>query len=117
QARTARLVKDAPCDVVLHDCITIVAPDAVAKSYVVFTPYYNRWLETPFTEPAPLPRRLAAPAGLEAGTLPVGKSPGGWTGGETAGLARLKAWTPKLRDYDATRDHLAADATSRLSPS
>src|SRR5439155_23016609 len=73
-------------------------------------------LDARFTDLAPLPRRIATPAGLDAGSLPVGRSLPGWTGGETAGLARLQAWTPRLRDYETTCDQPAADATSRLSP-
>jgi deoxyribodipyrimidine photo-lyase len=116
RARTAGLVKDAPGDVVLHDSLTVVPPDAFAKPYLLFTPYYNRWTDAPFMELAPLARRFAAPAGLEAGTLPTGRAPAGWTGGESAALARLKVWTSRARHYDATRDDAGADSTSRISP-
>jgi deoxyribodipyrimidine photo-lyase len=116
QARTARLVKDAATEIVLHDSLTVIPPDAFAKPYVVFTPYYTRWTQVPFRAPAPLPRRLSCPAGLYAGTLPDARPAAGWKGGETAALAQLKAWTPRLREYDVSRDNAGADATSRISP-
>ena len=36
------------CVVVLHDSLTIVPFDALGKPYVVFTPYYKRWLAEPW---------------------------------------------------------------------
>ncbi len=117
QARLARLQSSAATDVLTHDSITVVPPAAFGKPYVVFTRYYNRWLETEWRELAPLPRRVRIPEDVELGALPHGTSPGAWQGGESAALARFKAWTPRgLRAYADRRDDPGADATSRLSP-
>ncbi len=83
QARLARLQASAPIDVTTHDSITVVPPAAFGKPFVVFTPYYNRWLDTSWREIAPLPRRLSLPEDIEIGVLPRGASPDGWQGGET----------------------------------
>jgi deoxyribodipyrimidine photo-lyase len=117
QARVARLQSAAPMDVTMHDSITVVPTAAFGKPFVVFTPYYNRWLDTSWREIAPLPRRLSLPEDIEIGALPRGASPGTWQGGEHPGLALLKAWTRRgLRGYAARRDDPGADETSRLSP-
>jgi deoxyribodipyrimidine photo-lyase len=117
QRRTAHLRKCTGTDVVLHDHLTVVPPDALGRAFVVFTAYYKRWLDQPWRPLAPIPRRITTPAGVAGGELPTGTSPGGWQGGETAALARLKAWTGRgLRAYAETRDDPAGDATSRASP-
>ncbi len=117
QARLARLQSAAPMDVTTHDSITVVPPAAFGKPFVVFAPYYNRWLDASWRGLAPLPRRMSLPEDVEIGALPRGASPGTWQGGERAGLARLKAWTARgLRGYAARRDDPGADETSRLSP-
>jgi deoxyribodipyrimidine photo-lyase len=115
QRRIARLAKEI--EVVTHDHITVVPPDALGRPYVVFTPYYKRWNDQSFAELAPLPRRINTPEGLDAGSLPAGTSPGDWEGGETAALAQLKTWTADgLREYADTRDNPGRDATARISP-
>lgn len=117
QRRLAQLQEATRVGVAVHDSITVVPPPAFGKPYVVFTPYYNRWLDTSWRELAPVPRRLRLPEDIEIGALPRGVSPGQWHGGERAGLASLKAWTPRgLRGYAVGRDDAGADATSRLSP-
>jgi len=55
------------------------------------------------------------PSALATEVIPDVSPPGEWVGGETAALAQLKAWIPKLRSYENERENLAADATSRLS--
>jgi deoxyribodipyrimidine photo-lyase len=117
QARIARLQSAATMDLTTHDSITVAPPAAFGKPFVVFTPYYNRWLDMSWRALAPLPRRLPLPEDIEIGALPRGASPGAWKGGERVGQALLKAWTPRgLRGYAARRDDPGADATSRLSP-
>jgi deoxyribodipyrimidine photo-lyase len=92
--------------------------------YSVFTPFYRAWSAAPRRPVEPAPQRLRMPAGVPRGRLPAlgrlvrdSPSPGLPPGGETAGRRRLSAW---LRGgvvrYDAGRDDLEADATSRLSP-
>ena len=88
------------------------------KPYVVFTPYYKRWLAEP--SGATLARfraRSRCRVGIGSETIPDRAPPGDWVGGETAARARLKAWTPRgLPRYDDLHDDPGADATSRLSP-
>src|SRR4051794_758190 len=74
QERLVDLAKDL--EVVTYDNLTVVAPDALGRAYMVFTPYYKRWSAEPFHQLAPIPRRISAPAGIDAGELPRGGSPG-----------------------------------------
>jgi deoxyribodipyrimidine photo-lyase len=71
------------------------------------------------------PDRLSLPDGVEPGPLPAARdlAPGGTQapfllpGGATAGSERASAWLAgPVADYDATRDDLGLDRTSRLSP-
>jgi len=90
--------------------------------YRRFTPYWRRWRETPLPMVADPPSRVVLPPGLDVGTLPLedrtsGAADARLRGGESAGRRRLERW---LRDgvhaYEAARDLLAEDGTSRLSP-
>jgi deoxyribodipyrimidine photo-lyase len=90
--------------------------------YRRFTPYWRRWRETPLPTVAEPPPRVVLPPGLEPGTLPLEDGTSGapgtrLPGGESVGRRRLERW---LRDgvhgYEAARDLLAEDGTSRLSP-
>ena len=104
-------------EVVTHDGITVVPPDAFGKAFVVFTPYFDRWCEMPWQEHAPLPRRIAVPDDLPSEAVPAVAPPRGWDAGETAGLARRTAWVTRgLRSYATDYEDAGADATSRLSP-
>src|SRR5262249_40178726 len=115
--RVLRLRKSAPCPVFEHDGVTVVAPDAFEKPYVVFTPYSRRWFETPWRDDAPTPRRLTVPPGIELGSIPPVHAPAPWEGGERAAVALLTAWSRRaLTSYGADRDRPGRDATSRLSP-
>lgn len=108
--------------------ITVVPAGAVQPSggdhFRVFTPYWNRWRAAVLRSPAPRPRRVTLPPGVEPGRLPTRKelvsgttSPGLPTGGESHGRARLDAWLGGgLGSYAERHDDVAADATSRLSP-
>ena len=103
--------------VVEHDAVTVVPPDALEKPYLVFTPYWKRWLATPWRAPEPIAPALALPNPPESVAIPDASPPGNWVGGETAALARLKAWTARgLAQYEQVRDDPAVDATARLSP-
>ncbi|MHB1595166.1 MAG: cryptochrome/photolyase family protein [Streptosporangiaceae bacterium] len=125
--------------VVTHPGITAIEPGRIAPpgkpAYQVFTPYYSRWLETPLRAKAPDPGTITLPPAIDPGALPAladltgprrdaaGRDAAGRDavgrdvpGGETAGLARLAAWTEsKLAGYADRRDDLAADHTSHLS--
>ena len=90
----------------------------------VFTPYFRRWEQTGTRAPAPAPRRLSLPPGLDRGRLPAPDSladgpvsPDLPPGGETAGRARMLRWLRDgLADYTDDHDALGNDNTSRLSP-
>jgi deoxyribodipyrimidine photo-lyase len=92
--------------------------------YSVFTPFHRAWSSAPRRPVEPAPRRLAMPRIVRPGRLPAlsriapGRlSPELPQGGETAGRKRLAAWLRSgLLGYEAGRDDLVADATSRLSP-
>src|SRR6185437_15011466 len=113
--------------VVRHPGVTVLAPGAVrptgGDAYRVFTPYYRRWLAAPRRPLAARPARITLPPRLRAGSVPgLGTltserpSAGLQAGGESAGLARLRAWTAaELAGYAGGRDDLAADRVSRLS--
>ena len=100
-----------------HDTVTVLPPGALDKPYLVFTPYWKRWLAAPWRRLAPTAPALALPNAPESVVIPDASPPGNWVGGETAGLARLKAWNARgLAQYEQVRDDPAVDATARLSP-
>jgi deoxyribodipyrimidine photo-lyase len=135
--RVARLRADAGSgrfEVVTHPGVTVSGPQQVSpvtgRPYQIFTPYYRRWLATPRRAQAAAPAKLTLPFDLDPGRIPdlaelasaadrprpepAADAP---PGGETAGLARLRAWSADhLAGYEQGHDDLAADATSRLSP-
>jgi deoxyribodipyrimidine photo-lyase len=117
-------------DVVACPGVTVAPLGAIVPAgsdhYRVFTPYWRRWSSTPVHPQAPSPRRLVGVAHLATGRVPEPRE-AGWaesapaaaaSGGERAGLARLAAWLADggLTRYGASRDALAADAGSLLSP-
>ena len=113
--------------VTCHPGVTVVEPAAVrgpgGGAYQVFTPYYRRWLAARWRRVLPAPARITLPEGTAAGQLPrlgelstAPRTADVLPGGEQAGLARLAAWSAgNLAGYECRHDHLAADATSRLS--
>jgi deoxyribodipyrimidine photo-lyase len=126
EAGLARACAEERIGLELHPGATVVPPGAVTPAggdhFKVFTPYHRAWSELPRRRVEGAPRQLALPSRLRAGRLPAldsllrgSPSPGRATGGEREGRALMRAW---LRDgvgsYEAGRDDLAADATSRL---
>jgi deoxyribodipyrimidine photo-lyase len=111
----------------VHPGVTVVEPGEVLPTggdhYRVFTPYWRRWREQPRRRPERAPRRLALPAGVQAGRIPPARALSGGTpsprlprGGEKAARRRLERWLRgDLARYEADRDDLVADATSHLS--
>ncbi|WP_067667365.1 cryptochrome/photolyase family protein [Nocardia miyunensis] len=112
-----------------HDgSLTVATPGDPAPAtgrghFAVFTPYFRRWMGTPVRRPlAPPPRfvmppirGLALPRPDELCAEPG--SPQMSAGGETSGRKLMRQWlSGPIRRYDSTSDHLAADATSHLSP-
>lgn len=130
RARLARLEAAAASErmtVVRHPGVTVVGPGAVrpagGTAYRVFTPYYRRWLAAARRPAATRPARITLPPLIRPGAVPAlgtltsGQPAAGLqAGGESAGLARLRAWTSaELAGYDGARDDLGADRVSRLS--
>jgi deoxyribodipyrimidine photo-lyase len=122
-----RAAAGAGLAVACHPGITAVEPAAVrgpgGGAYQVFTPYHRRWLAARWRPGLPAPVRITLPDGISPGRLPrlgdlttaprAAELP---LGGESAGLARLAAWSARhLAGYERRHDDLAADATSRLS--
>ena len=114
-------------DVITHPGVTVVDPGALVTGsgthYQVFTPYYRRWIATPWRAPVDPPSALIAPDDLDRGTLPAlstltprPTSPDLARGGEAAALAQLQTWArDRLAGYEEGHDAVAADATSRVS--
>lgn len=117
-------------DVSLVRCsgTTVVDPGAVVPAgkdhYAVFTPYYRRWLATPWRPVASPVSAIELPPGIDVGVLPGidelagdGRAPDVVPGGEREARARLNRWTrAHLAEYDDVHDDLPGAATSRLSP-
>jgi deoxyribodipyrimidine photo-lyase len=108
--------------------VTVVPPGelvpAGADHYRVFTPYWRAWRAAAPRPALPAPRRLRSPSGIRRQRLPglerLADAPpakGLPAGGETAGRERLTRWLRSGPErYERYSDHLAAAATSRLSP-
>ena len=111
-----------------HPGVTLAEPGdlrpAGGRGYQVFGPYYQRWRSTPMRNRAPSPRQITVPARVKAGRIPslgdltsVTPAPGRPAGGESEAVARLRQWAAGgLASYASSRDVLAADGISRLSP-
>jgi deoxyribodipyrimidine photo-lyase len=131
QGRLARLEQgaaDRRIGVVRHPGVTLVQPGSLApaggSAYQVFTPYYRRWQAKPLRSLLPAPASIRLPDDLDPGRIPQiaeltadQPAPGRPAGGETAGMARLRAWAHAgVAGYDNARDNLASEGISRLSP-
>ena len=126
EARLARLCAENGLDLRLCAGQTVIDPGAIAPGdgesgppfYQVFTPYWRRWAATPARGIALMVERLSLPAGVEGGGLPTAAPlAAALRGGETAGVERVRWWLAgPVAEYDAVRDDLAIDRTSRLSP-
>ncbi|MET9382617.1 deoxyribodipyrimidine photo-lyase [Streptomyces sp. NPDC002928] len=111
----------------VHDTVTTaVGPGAVtptsADHFAVFTPYFRHWSRQALRDTLAAPRAVPVPDGVGSEELPsrgglAGVSQGLAAGGETEGRKRLMAWLRGgITGYEESRDDLAGDATSRLSP-
>lgn len=92
---------------------------AGGSHYRVFTPYWRAWRAAAWRRVYPAPPVIPVPDIERPGELPLpatGYSAGLLRGGELAGRERMRAWLDgPLAGYDAGRDDLAAEETSRLS--
>lgn len=82
--------------------------------YKVFTPFYRKWLETPFPERFGAPR-VATISAVPGEGVPDGGGPALQAPGEAAALERLVAFLTNVDEYDTLRDRPDLDRTSRLS--
>jgi len=119
QERLARECLRERVELQIENTIAAVVPGEITPTdrdhYRVFTPYWRRWRQTPLPEPLDPPRRVAVPIDLPPGELPAPSRTQG--GGEQAGRRQLDEWLRGgLHDYSATRNDLARDGTSKLSP-
>jgi deoxyribodipyrimidine photolyase len=129
-ARLTRLrqaAASAGITVLDHPGVTVVPPSSLCPpgrvAYQVFTPYYRRWLAAPRRTILSAARCVTLPSGIAAGRIPELRELTGATralsgprGGEHAGLRRLRQWAGgDVARYQAARDDLGADETSRLS--
>jgi deoxyribodipyrimidine photo-lyase len=113
--------------VTTHPGVTIVPAGTLRppsrSCYQVFTPYYRSWTSASRRTLLPAPSPVTLPADCDTGRIPAlaqltADAPARTElrGGEQAGLKRLREWSATaLGGYDASRDDLAADQTSRLS--
>ncbi|MGW4532369.1 cryptochrome/photolyase family protein [Nocardia sp. NPDC004340] len=122
-------LSSAGCELRVHGrSITAVDPGAIRPDtgrghYAIFTPYFNRWLETPLRRPVPPPVTVTVPE-VESEAIPgaadLDAGPGSphlAVGGETTGRKLLEQWlSGPVRRYQEEKDVPAADGTSRLSP-
>jgi deoxyribodipyrimidine photo-lyase len=127
-ARLRALAAASRMTVVTHPGVTVVPPGelrpASRPAYQVYTPYYRRWLSAARRPAQPSPPRVRRPGGIDTGRVPElhelafpGHAPSWLHGGEQAGLRQLDGWSRRcLENYEGSRDDLAADQTSRLSP-
>ncbi len=123
-----RAAMNAGVRVEAHDTITVVPPGALTPSsggpFLVFTPYYRKWLQHPWRSMHAMPRTVNLPQDFDRGTIPElaeltdgARAPEAAPGGESEGIARLRAWSAHdLAHYDDGHDDLPGDRTSRISP-
>jgi deoxyribodipyrimidine photo-lyase len=114
-------------EVRVENTVTAVAPGDLAPEgrdhFRLFTPYWRRWRAEPRPAVLAAPTRVVVPP-LDPGRLPdLGPPVAGHVspalpgGGEPEARRRLERWLADgAADYDATRNDLPADRTSRLSP-
>ena len=86
---------------------------AANEPYRVFTPFYRRWLETPWD---PWPQTGKADIAADAGEgIPVPDGSAPVAPGEAGAADRLAAFTARVANYSEQRDRPDWDTTSRLS--
>ncbi|MGN6870704.1 MAG: deoxyribodipyrimidine photo-lyase, partial [Solirubrobacteraceae bacterium] len=127
-----RRVTEALGDVPAHEHPGLFALDDLGairtqadSPYTVFTPFHRAWVRTPRRAPHGAPRRLPPlPESLDPGKLPELSDLGlrqevedPMLGGETQARERLRRFVADgAAAYRDTRDLVAEDGASRLSP-
>lgn len=123
-ARDARVVSRLEAERIAHLALAsdlVVEPEDLpgrsGRGYLVFTPFWRAWRGRALPPHVPAPERLSGPGlgsdGLE--TLPGGEPP--IEAGPAAARRRIEdlVGSGAADDYEARRDALADDMTSRLS--
>jgi len=108
-------------DVCVHERDEMLT--GTGEPFRVFTPYANAWRRVPRPSSSPRPKPLATPSDIASLPLPLletwglsGAVRGMPEAGEKAARRRLMHFLScGLAGYGAMRDHLPANATSRLS--
>ncbi len=111
---------------VAHEAVVIQPPGTVrtkaGQPFKVYTPFAKAWRALGVDEPRAEPGRVTVPATVEGQPPPtladlgVTEADRALAGGEQAGLARLERFLAGPVDaYDARRDLMAVEGTSRLS--
>lgn len=115
----------AELDLRLQPGVVLRHPTEILKHdgdpYVVYTPYKNKWYRQPLPTPAdclPAPEHLPPPPeGLPGESLPAMQPVPGFPASALESQERLTHFTTgAIQKYDAQRDRLDLDGTSRLSP-
>ncbi len=129
--RAAESEVAAEFDFVLHDGNHLARPEAILTGggtrYKVFTPWWRALLtQMPPPKPLAMPDLSGCRAGIASDDLNdwnlLPTKPdwstgfGEWTPGEAGARAALKAFLPRLKDYDSARNLPAVAGVSRLSP-
>jgi len=103
--------------------VTVIPPDALRPAggdhYRIFTPYWRAWSAERRRPVVPPPPVVRVPEGLDPGPppLPEAEPYRSLRGGETEGRRRMTLWLRHcLESYAETKDDLAGETTSRLSP-
>ncbi len=119
---------DSSCKIQLHPGVTVLPPGTNSPGtggfWKVFTPYYNKWIEARWRDVLPPPKQIHHLAGIPTLSVPAlselsvsATSPNLATGGESAGLERLKIWAKSsLQTYEENHNALALDDSSRIAP-
>ena len=128
EAGLAAIAADLGATSTAHPGVMLVAPEQVRATggghFKVFTPYWRRWSAVTPRPVLPPPDAVRLPDGVDPGPIPAlaeltdgAPAPGLAPTGETAARARLAWWLDgPVEAYDTSRNLMAEDGTSRLSP-
>jgi deoxyribodipyrimidine photo-lyase len=115
QQRDQEVEASLKCPLVRTGSPYAVAPGRVlnqqGRSYQVFTPYFNAWLQHGWRKPVEAPTEVTW-VRANGEELPAGTAEGA---GEAAALKHWRAYLEDVGKYDDERDRPDLDSTSRMS--